>query len=144
MAGRFVDKSDEYNRQFQASVTDGAVKSAGKLRTFARRKVNRKYYKKASKKKGGHITGDTGASVVGEPPKRRSGRGREAIDKTRNIGTKTKPAARTYVSKKKAEYMVMYEDGPPSIRRPFLGPATKENEAELFTIMTDPPARVTR
>ena len=144
---KVVDRSRQFNAEFRSAVSDGAVKAAGKLRTFARRKVNRKFFNRIGRKaKATRAKKDnnTGASKPGEPPKRRSGKGFYSIEKSRNVGTRKAPEARTYTSKSKAPYMSQYEFGPLNQRRPWLRPAFKENTRELSKILTTPAKAVLR
>ena len=134
---RVIDNTDAFVADMESAAAIGAGRAAGKLRTFARRKVNRKFHKKKKKV----VTGNTGASRPGESPKRRTGRGRLSIEKTRNLGTRKHPRFRTYSSKSKAPYMSQYEFGPISQRRPWLEPAVSENESELAEILITPAKR---
>lgn len=74
-----------------------------------------------------------GSSKPGEPPKLRSGRGRDAI-KAQLITSKKKQhdvAARVYVDKRKAAYMAMWEYRKDGQERPFLKPSLEDNRAML-------------
>lgn len=76
---------------------------------------------------------DDGASKPGEPPKKRTGRGQSAI-KAELISHKTKQrdiTARTYVDKKIAAYMAMWEHRKDGAGRPFLEPSYKNNKKFL-------------
>lgn len=67
-----------------------------------------------------------GASLPGEPPRMRTGKGRSSISaELRKKGQKIE--ARTFVDKKIAPYMAMWEFAPPHKRRPFLKPAVADN-----------------
>lgn len=135
----FVDNSIDFERSMFGGIGDGAIRAARKLRTFSRRKVNRKFHaSKAAQKKQGKKT--TGASKSGEPPKRRSGKGRLSIEarKVKAPQGRDGEFAKTYSSKRKAAYMSMYEFAPAGIKRPWLAPALAENKDALFTILITP------
>ena len=72
----------------------------------------------------------SGASKPGEPPKMRKGTGRKSITAELRMKGK-KPEARTYVDKKIAPYMAMWEFRQDGQQRPFLKPAV-ENNLNLF------------
>jgi hypothetical protein len=69
---------------------------------------------------------ERGASRPGEPPKMRTGKGRKSITAELRMKGK-KPEARTYVDKKVAEYMAMWEFRQDGKQRPFLKPAVEDN-----------------
>ena len=72
----------------------------------------------------------SGASLPGEPPRMRTGKGRQSISaELRTKGKKIE--ARTFVDKKIAPYMAMWEFAPPHKQRPFLKPAVEDN-AHMF------------
>ena len=78
---------------------------------------------------GGFLEG-SGASKPGEPPKMRTGKGRKSI--TAELRMKgNKPEARTYVDKKVAGYMAMWEFRQDGKARPFLKPSV-ENNLNMF------------
>lgn len=129
------------NRAFEAMMnggTDaGVIVAARRLRTLARKKVNRKYFKSKRVRRDGRqvtVKEKTDASKPGEPPKRRTGAGFRSIE-ARKV---ERGVARTYVNKRKAPYMAMYEYGPPDIRRPFLAPTLEENQRELMQLIVSP------
>lgn len=128
---RITNRVSLFKRLMGSAVKDGGIRAARKLRTFARRKVNRKYAKRSGEK--------TGASKPGEPPKRRTGRGYYSIDAVKLRGQAG--VAKTFSSKRKAPYMAMYEHGPASVQRPWMEPALRENKSELFKIMNTPAKR---
>ena len=74
-----------------------------------------------------------GASKPGEPPKKRTGNGRDAIKAQliKNKKDKAGVKARVYVDKRKAAYMALWEYRPDGNARPFLKPALEDN-AKLF------------
>lgn len=72
----------------------------------------------------------SGASKPGEPPKMRKGTGRKSITAELRMKGK-KPEARTYVDKRIAPYMAMWEFRQDGQQRPFLKPAV-ENNLNLF------------
>ena len=72
----------------------------------------------------------SGASKPGEPPKMRTGKGRKSITAELRMKGK-KPQARTYVDKKVAGYMAMWEFRQDGKGRPFLKPAV-ENNLNMF------------
>lgn len=82
----------------------------------------------------GAVFGDakegSGASKPGEPPKMRTGKGRKSITAELRMKGK-KPQARTYVDKKVAGYMAMWEFRQDGKARPFLKPAV-ENNLNMF------------
>jgi len=67
-----------------------------------------------------------GASKPGEPPRRRTGKGWQSITAELRMKGK-KPEARTFVDKKIAPYMAMWEFRPDDKQRPFLKPAVNDN-----------------
>lgn len=78
-----------------------------------------------------------GASQPGEPPKMRTGRGRDAIQAeliTRKR-RKTDVASRVFVNKRKAAYMALWEYRPDDEQRPFLKPSLSDNRAMLGNII---------
>lgn len=80
---------------------------------------------------------DPGASRPGEPPKRRSGKGRDAIQAQLITHKKkaSKIAARTYVNKRQAAYMAMWEYRKDGKARPFLKPSVENNRGMLGDII---------
>jgi hypothetical protein len=68
----------------------------------------------------------SGASKPGEPPKMRTGKGRKSITAELRMKGK-KPEARTYVDKRVAPYMAMWEFRQDGEQRPFLKPAVQNN-----------------
>jgi len=83
---------------------------------------------------------DPGASKPGEPPKMRTGRGRNSIRAaevrgTGSYGRKLKPAARTFVDKKIAGYMAMWEFRKDGKARPFLAPSYRANKKILQGVL---------
>ena len=68
----------------------------------------------------------SGASKPGEPPKMRKGTGRKSITAELRMKGK-KPEARTYVDKRIAPYMAMWEFRQDGQQRPFLKPAVQNN-----------------
>lgn len=72
----------------------------------------------------------SGSSKPGEPPKMRTGKGRKSITAELRMKGK-KPEARTYVDKKVAGYMAMWEFRQDGKARPFLKPAV-ENNLNMF------------
>ena len=76
--------------------------------------------------------GDTGASRPGEPPKMRSGKGRSAIQaELRKRGSQV--VGRTFVDKKIAPYMAMWEFRQDDQQRPFLKPGLENNMSTFRT-----------
>ena len=72
---------------------------------------------------------DPGASRPGEPPRMRSGKGRQSI--TIEIRMKgRKPEGRVYVDKKVAPYMAMWEFRQDGKQRPFLKPSVMNHLSE--------------
>lgn len=74
-----------------------------------------------------------GASRPGEPPKMRTGRGRDSI-KAELISDKSNQhnvTSRVYVDKKEAAYMAMWEYRQDGKQRPFLKPALEDNQKML-------------
>lgn len=72
---------------------------------------------------------DSGASIPGQPPRMRTGKGRKSITvEVRMRGTK--PEGRVYVDKKVAGYMAMWEFRKDGKARPFLKPAVMDNLSE--------------
>jgi hypothetical protein len=68
----------------------------------------------------------SGASLPGEPPRMRTGKGRQSISaELRTKGKKIE--ARTFVDKKIAPYMAMWEFRRDGKQRPFLKPAVEDN-----------------
>lgn len=68
----------------------------------------------------------SGASLPGEPPRMRTGKGRQSISaELRTKGRKIE--ARTFVDKKQAPYMAMWEFRKDGKQRPFLKPAVEDN-----------------
>ena len=139
-------KIKTYEKQFAAAmeggIAEGNLAAARKQRTYSRQTVNRKYKQKLRKRereKTGREHRITGASQPGEPPKRRSGKGRMSIDARRMKGGTD---ARTWSSKSKAPYMSMWEFAPPNhptrAQRPWLRPAFEEHKHELAKIMVTP------
>jgi len=78
---------------------------------------------------GGFLEG-SGSSKPGEPPKMRTGKGRKSITAELRMKGK-KPQARTYVDKKVAGYMAMWEFRQDGKARPFLKPSV-ENNLNMF------------
>ena len=78
---------------------------------------------------GGFLEG-SGSSKPGEPPKMRTGKGRKSITAELRMKGK-KPQARTYVDKKVAGYMAMWEFRQDGKARPFLRPSV-ENNLNMF------------
>ena len=78
---------------------------------------------------GGFLEG-SGSSKPGEPPKMRTGKGRKSITAELRMKGK-KPEARTYVDKKVAGYMAMWEFRRDGKARPFLKPSV-ENNLNMF------------
>ena len=84
--------------------------------------------------------GDKGASKPGEPPKMRTGRGRNSIraaevhGKTL-LGGKRKPMAKTFVDKRIAKYMAIWEYRKDGKARPFLKPSYRRNRRMLAKLM---------
>lgn len=77
-------------------------------------------------------TGDTGASRPGEPPKMRSGKGRSAIQaELRKRGSQV--VGRTFVDKKIAPYMAIWEFRQDDQQRPFLKPGLENNMSTFRT-----------
>jgi hypothetical protein len=72
---------------------------------------------------------DRGASRPGEPPKMRTGKGRDSIkaELRRSQPGRGKLTARTYVDKKIAHYMALWEFRPDKEQRPFLKPGVEKN-----------------
>ena len=75
---------------------------------------------------------DRGSSRPGEPPKMRTGVGRSSIkaELRRRGASKTsrgKLESRTYVDKKIAPYMALWEFRPDKEQRPFLKPGVEKN-----------------
>ncbi len=72
---------------------------------------------------------DRGGSRPGEPPKMRTGKGRDSIkaELRRSQPGKGKLKARTYVDKKIAAYMALWEFRPDKQQRPFLKPGIERN-----------------
>ena len=72
---------------------------------------------------------DRGASRPGEPPKMRTGKGRDSIKAELRRGQpgKGRLTARTYVDKKIAAYMALWEFRPDKQQRPFLRPGIERN-----------------
>lgn len=76
--------------------------------------------------------GDTGASRPGEPPKMRSGKGRSAIQaELRKRGSQV--VGRTFVDKKIAPYMAIWEFRQDDQQRPFLKPGLENNMSTFRT-----------
>lgn len=70
---------------------------------------------------------DRGASQPGEPPKMRTGKGRDSIKaELRKRGQKM--VSRVYVDKKIAPYMAMWEFRQDGQQRPFLKPGVENNK----------------
>ena len=71
-----------------------------------------------------------GASKPGEPPKKRTGNGRDAIKAQliKNKKDKAGVQTRVYVDKRKAAYMALWEYRPDGKARPFLKPALEDNK----------------
>lgn len=67
-----------------------------------------------------------GSSRPGEPPRMRTGKGRQSITAELRMKGK-KPEARTFVDKKVASYMAIWEFRPDNKQRPFLKPAVNDN-----------------
>jgi len=84
--------------------------------------------------------GDKGASKPGEPPKMRTGTGRNSIraaevhGKTL-LGGKRKPMAKTFVDVRIARYMAMWEYRKDGTARPFLKPSYNRNKRMLAKLM---------
>ena len=84
--------------------------------------------------------GDKGASKPGEPPKMRTGTGRNSIraaevhGKTL-LGGKRKPMAKTFVDKRIAKYMAIWEYRKDGKARPFLKPSYNRNKRMLGKLM---------
>lgn len=85
-------------------------------------------------------SGDPGASRPGEPPKMRTGIGRSAIKAELRAQGK-KIVSRTYVDKKIARYMAMWEFRQDGKERPFLKPGLMNN---LKTFQTKVGAELNR
>ena len=139
-------KIKTHEKEFMAVLEGGSAAgnlwAARTLRTYARQAVNRKYKKKLRKRereKTGKTHVITGASQPGEPPKRRSGRGRMSIDARRLQGGR---GAKTWSSKRKAPYMSMWEfaprNHPTRPQRPWLRPTFEKYKHELAKIMVTP------
>ena len=75
---------------------------------------------------------DPGASKPGEPPKMRSGEGRYSIKAELRLRGK-KIVSRTYVDKKIAPYMAMWEFRQDGEQRPFLKPGLMNNIKQFQT-----------
>lgn len=76
---------------------------------------------------------EDGASKPGEPPKKRTGKGQSAI-KAQLVSHKTRQhdvAARTYIDKRTAAYMALWEYRNDGEGRPFLSPSFKNNKQLL-------------
>lgn len=72
------------------------------------------------------VSDRSGASLPGEPPRMRTGKGRQSISaELRTKGKKIE--ARTFVDKKIAPYMAMWEFRRDGKQRPFLQPAVEDN-----------------
>lgn len=77
-----------------------------------------------------------GSSLPGEPPKMRTGDGRKSITAELRMKGK-KPEARTYVDKRIAPYMAMWEFRQDGKQRPFLKPAVHNNLKALGSEIGD-------
>ena len=77
---------------------------------------------------------DRGASRPGEPPKMRTGKGRDSIKAELNIKGK-KLQSRVYVEKKIANYMAMWEFRKDGKGRPFLKPSIMNNKNTFGSII---------
>lgn len=75
---------------------------------------------------------DPGASRPGEPPKRRTGEGRYSIKAELRLRGR-KIVSRTFVDKKIAPYMAMYEFRQDGQQRPFLKPGLMNNLPQFQT-----------
>lgn len=129
---RVVDNTDRFVAAMNGGVASGTIAAARKLRTFTRRKVAKKY-----KPPRRNAQRDENASRPGEPPKRRTGRGRRSIQ-AKKVG---RYEAKTFANKSVAWYFPMYEFGPTRLRRPYLLPALRENKSELARIVVTPVRR---
>lgn len=80
---------------------------------------------------------DPGSSNPGEPPKMRTGKGRDSIkaELITHKKRKTDVASRTYVDKRKAAYMAMWEYRKDGEERPFLKPSLEDNRKILGNII---------
>ncbi len=116
-----------FNRRLDEGTKAGTMLAARKLRDVSRELVNRKYYAKGKRK--------TGSSKPGEPPMRRTGKGRRSIKSRRERGFGKKGNASTFVDSRQAKYMAMYEHGPVRIRRPFLAPSLQKHRKALFVLL---------
>lgn len=79
---------------------------------------------------------DSGASNPGEPPKKRTGNGQKAISaELISHKKKNEVFSRTYVDKRKAAYMAMWEYRKDGKQRPFLKPSLEHNRKLLGDII---------
>ena len=149
-ASKQITRLNKVARRKVQRVKKRAVKAVKKFRAERRRQYNKRFRRSNITAESGSLgftsdvsqTSETtafvraypeskGASKPGEPPKMRTGDGRKSIKA--ELITNQKNAhdikARTYVDKKIAPYMALWEYRPDGKARPFLKPSLEGNKS---------------